>query len=85
MIVFFASLMATLYYLGIMQRVVSVLGGLLHRLLGTSRTESMSAVANIFMGHTEAPLVDPSVSRRDHELRAVRDHDRWDARPSRVR
>ena len=56
-IVFFASLMATLYYLGIMQRVVSFLGGLLHRLLKTSRTESMSAVANIFMGHTEAPLV----------------------------
>jgi concentrative nucleoside transporter, CNT family len=56
-IVFFASLMATLYYLGIMQKVVWFLGGLLHRLLGTSRTESMSAVANIFMGHTEAPLV----------------------------
>jgi CNT family concentrative nucleoside transporter len=56
-IVFFASLMATLYYLGVMQRVVSFLGGVLHRLLKTSRTESMSAVANIFMGHTEAPLV----------------------------
>jgi CNT family concentrative nucleoside transporter len=56
-IVFFASLMATLYYLGIMQKVVSFLGGLIHRLIGTSRTESMSAVANIFMGHTEAPLV----------------------------
>jgi len=56
-IVFFASLMATLYYLGIMQKVVSLLGGLLHRLLQTSRTESMSAVSNIFMGHTEAPLV----------------------------
>ena len=56
-IVFFASLMATLYYLGIMQKVVSFLGGLLHRLLQTSRTESMSAVSNIFMGHTEAPLV----------------------------
>ena len=56
-IVFFAALMSTLYYLGVMQRVVSFLGGLLHRLLKTSRTESMSAVANIFMGHTEAPLV----------------------------
>ena len=56
-IVFFASLMATLYYLGIMQKVVSILGGWLHKLLKTSRTESMSAISNIFLGHTEAPLV----------------------------
>jgi len=56
-IVFFSALMSLLYYLGIMQRVVSVLGGWLQRLLGTSRTESMSAVSNIFVGHTEAPLV----------------------------
>ena len=56
-IVFFSALMSTLYYLGVMQKVVSVLGGAVHRLLGTSKTESMSAVANIFIGHTEAPLV----------------------------
>ncbi len=56
-IVFFAALMATLYYLGIMQQVIKILGGWLHKLLQTSRTESMSAVANIFVGHTEAPLV----------------------------
>src|SRR5678816_369511 len=56
-IVFFAALMSTLYYLGIMQTVVRILGGWVHKLLGTSRTESMSAVANIFLGHTEAPLV----------------------------
>lgn len=56
-IVFFSALMSTLYYLGIMQRVVAVFGGLLHKLLGTSHTESMSAVSNIFVGHTEAPLV----------------------------
>ena len=56
-IVFFSSLMSTLYYLGIMQKVISVCGGWLHKLLQTSRTESMSAVANVFIGHTEAPLV----------------------------
>jgi CNT family concentrative nucleoside transporter len=56
-IVFFAALMATLYYLGVMQKVVSILGGGVHRLLKTSRAESMSAVANIFVGHTESPLV----------------------------
>jgi CNT family concentrative nucleoside transporter len=56
-IVFFSALMSTLYYLGVMQKIVSWLGGAVHRLLGTSKTESMSAVANIFIGHTEAPLV----------------------------
>ena len=56
-IIFFSCLMSTLYYLGIMQRVVQIFGGALHLLLGTSRTESMSAAANVFVGHTEAPLV----------------------------
>ena len=56
-IVFFAALMSMLYYLGIMQRVVGTLGGWLHKLLGTSHTESVSAVSNIFVAHTDAPLV----------------------------
>lgn len=56
-IVFFAALMSLLYYLGIMQRVVGVLGGGLERLLGTSKAESVSAASNIFVGHTDAPLV----------------------------
>ena len=56
-IVFFSSLIAVLYYLGIMQWVIRIIGGALQKLLGTSRTESMSATANIFVGQTEAPLV----------------------------
>jgi CNT family concentrative nucleoside transporter len=56
-IVFFAALMSVLYYLGIMQRVVGVFGGWLHKLLQTSHAESVSAVSNIFVGHTDAPLV----------------------------
>ena len=56
-IVFFAALMSVLYYLGIMQRVVGVFGGWLHKLLQTSQAESVSAVSNIFVGHTDAPLV----------------------------
>jgi CNT family concentrative nucleoside transporter len=36
---------------------VGTLGGWLHRLLGTSHAESVSAVSNIFVGHTDAPLV----------------------------
>jgi len=72
-IVFFSALMSLLYYLGIMQRVVGTLGGLLHKLLRTSETESMSAVSNIFVGHTEAPLVvKPYLARMsDSELFAV--------------
>lgn len=57
MIVFFSSLIAVLYYLGIMGFIIRLLGGALHKLLGTSRAESMSAAANIFVGQTEAPLI----------------------------
>jgi concentrative nucleoside transporter, CNT family len=56
-IIFFASFMAVLYYLGIMQFIIKIFGGALQKLLGTSRTESMSAAANVFVGQTEAPLV----------------------------
>jgi CNT family concentrative nucleoside transporter len=56
-IVFFSSLIAVLYYLGIMQLVIRILGGGLRMVLKTSRTESLSATANIFVGQTEAPLV----------------------------
>jgi CNT family concentrative nucleoside transporter len=56
-IVFFSALMSLLYYFGVMQWVIAVVGGWLHKLLKTSHTESMSAVSNIFIGHTEAPLV----------------------------
>ena len=56
-IVFFAALMSALYYLGIMQVVVGGLGGVLQKLLRTSKTESISAASNIFVGHTDAPLV----------------------------
>ncbi|CBJ91840.1 putative transport protein (NUP family) [Xenorhabdus nematophila ATCC 19061] len=56
-IVFFSSLIAVLYYMGIMQLVIKILGGGLQKVLGTSRTESLSATANIFVGQTEAPLV----------------------------
>ncbi|MFM5357540.1 NupC/NupG family nucleoside CNT transporter [Aeromonas veronii] len=72
-IIFFSSLIAVLYYLGIMQMVIKLLGGGLQKVLGTSRTESLSATANIFVGQTEAPLVvRPYISKMtDSELFAV--------------
>ncbi len=56
-IIFFSSLIAVLYYIGVMQWVIKLLGGALSKVLGTSKAESMSAAANIFVGQTEAPLV----------------------------
>ena len=56
-VIFFSSFIAVLYYLGIMQWVIKILGGALRYLLKTSRTESLCATANIFVGQTEAPLV----------------------------
>ncbi|MCW7553131.1 NupC/NupG family nucleoside CNT transporter [Endozoicomonas gorgoniicola] len=56
-IVFFSALIAVLYHLGIMQLIIRVIGGGLQKFLGTSRAESFSATANIFVGQTEAPLV----------------------------
>ncbi|MCF3944139.1 NupC/NupG family nucleoside CNT transporter [Oceanobacillus alkalisoli] len=56
-IVFFSSLISILYYLGIMQWIINVIGGFLSKLLHTSKPESISAAGNIFIGHTEAPLL----------------------------
>ncbi len=56
-IIFFASLIAVLYHLKVMPLIIRTLGGALRKALGTSRAESLSATANIFVGQTEAPLV----------------------------
>ncbi|TNH02978.1 NupC/NupG family nucleoside CNT transporter [Testudinibacter sp. TR-2022] len=56
-IIFFASLISVLYYIGVMQWVIKIIGGFLQLVLKTSKTESMSAAANIFVGQTEAPLI----------------------------
>lgn len=72
-IVFFSGLISVLYYLGIMQIVIKIIGGALQKILGTSKAESMSAAANIFVGQTEAPLVvKPYISRMtESELFAI--------------
>lgn len=56
-IVFFSSLVAVLYYLGIMQKIISVIGGFFRWMMGTGHAESLSATANIFVSQTEAPLI----------------------------
>lgn len=56
-IVFFASLMGLLYYLGLVQPLVRAMGKFMAKTLGISGAESLSAAANVFVGQTEAPLV----------------------------
>ncbi|MEO9131491.1 MAG: Na+ dependent nucleoside transporter N-terminal domain-containing protein, partial [Sphingomonas sp.] len=56
-IIFFASLVSILYYLGIMQLVVRWLGGAIEFVIGVSKVESLCAAANIFVGQSESPLV----------------------------
>lgn len=63
-IIFISAVVSILYYLGIMQFVIRVIGGALSRLLGTSQLETISSSANIFLGQTEAPLlIKPYVSK----------------------
>ncbi len=56
-IIFFASLISVLYYLGIMQLIVRWLGGAIQKITGISKVESLCAAANIFVGQSESPLV----------------------------
>tara|TARA_R110002096_G_scaffold5508_5_gene25747 strand:+ start:19344 stop:20564 length:1221 start_codon:yes stop_codon:yes gene_type:complete len=55
-IIFFSALMSVLYHLRVMEWVVKLVGGFLHKVIGTGAVESMNAAANVFVGQTEAPL-----------------------------
>jgi len=55
-IIFVASIFAILYYIGVMQWVVSAAARAMGRFLKVSGAESVSVAASILMGQTEAPL-----------------------------
>ena len=55
-IVFFSSLVSLLYHIGLMGWIIKLVGGALGAILQTTKAESTSATANIFVGQTEAPL-----------------------------
>jgi CNT family concentrative nucleoside transporter len=55
-IIFFAALMAVLYHLGLMQRLIAALAWCLRKTMGVTATEALTVAANIFVGQTEAPL-----------------------------
>jgi CNT family concentrative nucleoside transporter len=56
-IIFISALTSVLYYLGIMQWIVKILGGFLRLVIGSSQVESLNAAGNIFLGQTESPLL----------------------------
>ena len=56
-IIFFASLISILYYLGIMQLIIKWVGGAIRVVTGITKVESLGAAANIFVGQSESPLV----------------------------
>ncbi|PIE76396.1 NupC/NupG family nucleoside CNT transporter [bacterium DOLJORAL78_65_58] len=56
-IIFFSSLMALLYHLGLMQKMIAVMAWVMRKTMGTSGSETLSASANVFVGQTEAPFV----------------------------
>ena len=55
-IIFFSSLVSLLYHIGLMGWIIKLIGGALGAILQTTKAESTSATANIFVGQTEAPL-----------------------------
>ncbi len=72
-IIFFSSLLALLYHLGIMQRIVAWVARLMQFFMKTSGAETLSCAANVFVGQTEAPLlVRPFIAKMTRsELAAV--------------
>ncbi|MFT6335649.1 MAG: CNT family concentrative nucleoside transporter [Saprospiraceae bacterium] len=56
-IIFFSALTSVLFYLGIIQKVISILAKIMTKVLKISGAESLSVAGNIFLGQTEAPLM----------------------------
>ena len=57
LIIFFSCLTAILFHWGVIQKIVKVLAWSMVRVMDVSGSESLAAAANVFLGHTEAPLM----------------------------
>ena len=55
-VIFFSALMSLFFYLGIMQKIVWVMGWGLAKIIKLSGAESLACAGNVFLGMTEAPL-----------------------------
>ncbi len=56
-IIYFSAVMAILYHLGIMQRLIALMARFMTWAMRVSGAESLAMAANVFVGQTEAPLV----------------------------
>jgi CNT family concentrative nucleoside transporter len=56
-IIFVSVLVSIAYQIGLMQRVVSVIAKIVHRLMGVSGSEALSNVASAFVGQVEAQIM----------------------------
>lgn len=56
-IIFLSAFVAALFYLGILGTIVKVIGKVVGKILGTTQVESFVAVANMFLGQTESPIL----------------------------
>ncbi|UCS92983.1 NupC/NupG family nucleoside CNT transporter [Echinicola marina] len=56
-IIFFSTVSAGLYYLGVLQKIVFGIAWVMSKTMRLSGAESLSAAGNIFLGQTEAPLL----------------------------
>ncbi|MBC3542270.1 NupC/NupG family nucleoside CNT transporter [Rufibacter sediminis] len=56
-IIFFSTVTAGLYYLGVLQKIVYGIAWIMSKGMRLSGAESLSAAGNIFLGQTEAPLL----------------------------
>ena len=63
-IIFFSSLIAATYHLGIIQIIIKNIAKIMEKTMKTSGAETLSISANIFVGQTEAPiLIRPYISK----------------------
>ena len=56
-IIFVSALVGVLYYLGVIGFIVKWIGKGVGKLMGTTEVESFVAVANMFLGHTDSPIL----------------------------
>jgi CNT family concentrative nucleoside transporter len=56
-IIFVSSLMAVLFHLGVLQKIVAFMAKIMVYIMDVSGSESLATAANVFLGMAEAPLV----------------------------
>ncbi len=56
-IIFVSALVGVLYYIGVIGFVVKWIGKGVGKVMGTTEVESFVAVANMFLGHTDSPIL----------------------------